>query len=212
MTEEIKAERRAEAARDDMVGGTTGMEVARQLIRRTLQFTRRKFPAEEKIRIVLKGIRGEVAVSELCRREGIHPTIYYKWLKDFMEAGKGRIRGDTKREATSEEVRQLREGGRTLGLRVQPKLLGRNTCRATKDAVEGLDAPKPGSSRHAIRGQVGFKKQPLGPLQSALRDLRIDRVTQDTREPPLERSSGDAGLLDDIRNTDGFPGVILDKS
>jgi len=56
--------------------------------------TRRKFPAEEKIRIVLEGIRGEVAVSELCRREGIHPTIYYKWLKDFMEAGKGRMRGD----------------------------------------------------------------------------------------------------------------------
>ncbi|MGA2632527.1 MAG: transposase [Terriglobia bacterium] len=71
--------------------------------------TRRKFPAEEKIRIVLEGIRGEVAVSELCRREGIHPTIYYKWLRDFMEAGKGRMRGDTKREATSEEVRQLRE-------------------------------------------------------------------------------------------------------
>jgi transposase len=54
-------------------------------------------------------MRGEVAVSELCRREGIHPPIYYKWLKDFMEAGKGRMRGDTKREATREEVRQLRE-------------------------------------------------------------------------------------------------------
>jgi transposase-like protein len=69
-------------------------EAARQLIRRTRQVPRRKFPAEEKIRIVLEGIRGEVAVSELCRREGIHPTIYYKWLKDFMEAGKGRLRGD----------------------------------------------------------------------------------------------------------------------
>jgi transposase len=84
-------------------------EAARQLIRRTRQVTRRKFPAEEKIRIVLEGIRGEVAVSELCRREGIHPTIYSKGLKDFLEAGKGRMRGDTKREATSEEVRQVRE-------------------------------------------------------------------------------------------------------
>jgi transposase len=84
-------------------------EAARQLIRRTRPVTRRKFPAEEKIRIVLEGIRGEVAVSELCRREGIHPTIYYKWLKDLMEAGKGRLRGDPKREATSEEVRQVRE-------------------------------------------------------------------------------------------------------
>ncbi len=84
------------------------------MIRRTCQVTRRKFPAEEKIRIVLEGIRGEAAVSELCRREGIHPTIYYKWLKDFMEAGKGRLRGDTKWEATSEEVRQLREEGDRL--------------------------------------------------------------------------------------------------
>ena len=62
----------------------------------------------------LAGSRGEVAVAELCRREGIHPTIYYKWLKDFMEAGKGRMRGDTKREATSEEVRQLREENERL--------------------------------------------------------------------------------------------------
>jgi transposase-like protein len=68
-------------------------EATRQLIRRTRQVTRRQFPAEEKIRILLEGIRGEVAVSELCRREGIHPTIYNKWLKDFMEAGKGRLRG-----------------------------------------------------------------------------------------------------------------------
>jgi len=86
----------------------------RAMIRRTRQVTRRKFPAEEKSRIVLEGIRGEVTVSELCRREGIHPTIYYKWLKDFMEAGKGRMRGDTKREATSEEVRQLREENERL--------------------------------------------------------------------------------------------------
>ena len=89
-------------------------EAARQLTRRTRQVTRRKFPAEENIRNVLEGIRGEVAVSGLCRREGIHPTIYYKWLKDFMEAGKGRMRGDTKREATSEEVRQLREENERL--------------------------------------------------------------------------------------------------
>jgi transposase len=59
---------------------------------------------------VVEGIRGEVAVSELCRRAGIHSTIYYKWLKDFMGACKGRLRGDTKREATSEEVRQPHEG------------------------------------------------------------------------------------------------------
>jgi len=84
-------------------------EAARQLIRRTRQVTRRKFPAEEKIRIVLEGIRGEVVVSELCRWEGIHPTICSRWLQDFREAGQGRRRGATKRDATSEEVRQLCE-------------------------------------------------------------------------------------------------------
>lgn len=83
-------------------------ETARQLIRRAKRATRRKFPAEEKIRIVREGIRAEVSIADLCRREGIHPTIYYKWLKDFMEAGKGRLRGDARREATSDEVTQLR--------------------------------------------------------------------------------------------------------
>ena len=66
-------------------------EAARQLIRRTRQVTRRKFPAEEKIRIVLGGIRGEVAVSELCRREGIPPTIYYIWLKGFHGGREGAV-------------------------------------------------------------------------------------------------------------------------
>lgn len=89
-------------------------ESARQLIRRAKQATRRKFPTEEKIRILLEGIRAEVSVAELCRREDIHPTIYYKWLKDFMEAGKARLRGDSKREATSEEVNQLRQENERL--------------------------------------------------------------------------------------------------
>jgi len=93
-------------------------ETARQLIRRAKRASRRKFPAEEKIRIVMEGIRAEVSVVELCRREGIHPTIYYKWLKDFLEAGKGRLRGDAKREATSEEVTQLRGENERLKLLV----------------------------------------------------------------------------------------------
>lgn len=89
-------------------------EGVRQLIRRAKQVSRRKFPAEEKIRILLEGIRAEVSVVELCRREGIHPTIYYKWLKDFMEAGKSRLRGDTRREATAEEVRQRQQENERL--------------------------------------------------------------------------------------------------
>ncbi len=62
----------------------------------------------------MEGIRGEISVSELCRREGMHPTIYYKWLKDFMEAGKGRMRGDALREATSDEVKALRQENERL--------------------------------------------------------------------------------------------------
>lgn len=70
--------------------------------------TRRKFSAEEKIRIVLEGLRGEVSVAELCRREGIVTNLYYRWSKDFLEAGKRRLLGDTVREATSGEVTELR--------------------------------------------------------------------------------------------------------
>jgi transposase len=75
-------------------------------IRRT---TRRKFSAEEKIRIVLEGLKGEESISELCRREGISPNLYYNWSKEFLEAGKRRLMGDTKREATSPEVTGLRQ-------------------------------------------------------------------------------------------------------
>lgn len=71
--------------------------------------TRRKFTAEEKIRIVIEGLRGEQSVSELCRKESIHPNQYYKWSKDFMEAAKKRMMGDTQREANSDEVKELKE-------------------------------------------------------------------------------------------------------
>ena len=70
--------------------------------------TRRKFSAEEKIRIVLDGLRGESSIAELCRREGINPNLYYRWSKDFLEAGKKQLAGDTVREATSAEVKELR--------------------------------------------------------------------------------------------------------
>ena len=70
--------------------------------------TRRKYSAEEKIRIVLEGLRGEDSVAELCRREGINSNVYYRWSKEFLEAGKKRLSGDEVREATSDEVKQLR--------------------------------------------------------------------------------------------------------
>lgn len=71
--------------------------------------TRRKFSTEEKIRIVLEGLKGEASIAELCRREGIAANLYYRWSKDFLEAGKKRLSGDTAREATSSEVSGLRD-------------------------------------------------------------------------------------------------------
>jgi transposase len=76
--------------------------------------TRRQFSAEEKIRIVLDGLRGERSISELCRREGIAESLYYNWSKDFMEAGKKRLAGDTTRQATSSEVTGLKREARDL--------------------------------------------------------------------------------------------------
>ena len=82
---------------------------AEKVIRDIRRETRRKYSAEEKIRIVLEGLRGEESIAELCRREGINPNMYYKWSKEFLEAGKARLTGDTKREANSSEVSALRQ-------------------------------------------------------------------------------------------------------
>ena len=87
---------------------------ARQVIRRTKRATRRQFSPEEKVRIVIEGIRGEITVTALCRREGIATNVYYKWLKDFMEAGKGRLKGDSLREASKAEVQSLQRENERL--------------------------------------------------------------------------------------------------
>ena len=77
------------------------------IVREIKRQTRRKFTAEEKIRIFLEGLRGEAGITDLCRKEGIHPTMYYKWSKAFLEAGKRQLNGDTIREAGSDEVKEL---------------------------------------------------------------------------------------------------------
>jgi transposase len=76
--------------------------------------TRKRHSSEEKIRIVLDGLRGEDSIAELCRREGIAQSLYYKWSKEFLEAGKKRLAGDTAREASSGEVKELRREARAL--------------------------------------------------------------------------------------------------
>jgi transposase len=85
--------------------GANSEQVVREIHRRT----RRRFSAEEKVRIVLEGLRGEESVAELCRREGLAPNLYYRWSKEFLEAGKKRLLGDTTREATAPEVQGLRQ-------------------------------------------------------------------------------------------------------
>lgn len=87
---------------------------ASSLISELKRKTRRKFSSEEKIRIIIEGMRGETSIAELCRREGIAQTLYYKWSKDFMEAGKKRLNGDTLREANTSEVNELKTENQDL--------------------------------------------------------------------------------------------------
>ena len=87
---------------------------AEQVVKDIRRKTRRHFSAEDKIRIVLDGLRGDDSIAELCRREGIAQSLYYTWSKEFMEAGKRRLAGDTARAATSDEVKDLRREARDL--------------------------------------------------------------------------------------------------
>ena len=89
-------------------------ESAEKTVRDIRRATRRHHSAEEKIRIVLEGLRGEVSIAELCRKEGINQNLYYRWSKEFLEAGKKRLAGDTAREATSDEVKELKAEARQL--------------------------------------------------------------------------------------------------
>jgi transposase len=91
-----------------------GVDMARGVVAEIRRATRRKFKAEDKIRIVLEGLRGEISVSQLCRRESISPALYYRWSKAFLEAGKNGLTVDTKRDATKAEVQCLREENEAL--------------------------------------------------------------------------------------------------
>ena len=87
---------------------------AEQVVKDIRRTTRKQYSAEEKIRIVLDGLRGEDSIAELCRREGIAQSMYYTWSKEFMEAGKRRLAGDTARAATTDEVKDLRREASAL--------------------------------------------------------------------------------------------------
>ena len=87
---------------------------AEKTVRDIRRATRRRYSAEDKIRIVLEGLRGEDSIAELCRREGINTNVYYRWSKEFLEAGKKRLAGDVVREAISNEVKDLRSEASAL--------------------------------------------------------------------------------------------------
>ena len=85
-----------------------------QVLKGIRRATRKHYSAEDKIRIVVDGLRGEYSIAELCRREGISESLYYSWSKEFLEAGKRRLAGDTARSATSDEVKDLRREAQEL--------------------------------------------------------------------------------------------------
>jgi len=106
------------------------------VVREIKRKTRRKFSSEEKIRIILEGLKGEESIATICRREGIASTLYYKWSKAFLEAGKRRLQGDTVREASSNEVTDLRKENEQLKQLVAEVSLKN---RVLKKSLSGLE-------------------------------------------------------------------------
>jgi transposase len=108
---------------------------AQSTVRQIRRKTRKKYSAEDKIRIVIEGLRGDMSVAELCRREGISQSLYYKWSKEFLEAGKSRLAGDTRREADGAEVKEMRSELEQLKLLVAELSLKN---RVLKKSLRGL--------------------------------------------------------------------------
>ena len=109
---------------------------ADKAIRDIRRATRRQYSAEEKIRIVLEGLRGESSIAELCRKEGINQNLYYRWSKEFLEAGKKRLAGDTAREANSDEVKGLRREAAQLKEALAETVLNRRRRIKQKTLAE----------------------------------------------------------------------------
>ncbi len=120
---------------------------AEQVVKDIRRATRRQFSAEEKIRIVLEGVRGEESIAELCRREGIASSMYYGWSKEFLDAGKRRLAGDTTRAATSGEVKDLRREAQALkeavaDLTLENRLLKKSMLADGEDEALGMPHPR----------------------------------------------------------------------
>ena len=111
-----------------------------QVVKDIRRATRKQYSAEEKIRIVLDGLRGEYSIAELCRREGIAESLYYAWSKEFLEAGKRRLSGDTERSATSGEVKDLRREVRDMKELVADLALENRLLKKSMIGAGGEDA------------------------------------------------------------------------
>jgi transposase len=139
---------------------------AAQVLKDIRRQTRRQYSAEEKIRIVLEGLRGEENISELCRREGIAASMYYGWSKEFLEAGKRRLAGDTARAATSGEVKDLRREATALkevvaDLTLENRLLKKSMSGDGEDCIrEGRDHPVGRAIASAGQAHIGQARHP----------------------------------------------------
>jgi len=111
-----------------------------QVVKDIRRATRKQYSAEEKIRIVLDGLRGEYSIAELCRREGIAESLYYSWSKEFLEAGKRRLSGDTERSATGGEVKDLRREVRDMKELVADLALENRLLKKSMIGAGGDDA------------------------------------------------------------------------
>jgi transposase len=143
---------------------------AEDAIRDIRRATRRHFSAEEKIRIVLEGLRGEESIAELCRREGIASSMYYGWSKEFLEAGKRRLAGDTARAATSDEVKDLRREAQalkevvadlTLDNRLLKKRMARPVCKGFDRERRKISLRQRIRPRRVSPGQDGDTRAPV---------------------------------------------------
>ncbi|MFZ1947602.1 MAG: IS3 family transposase [bacterium] len=156
--------------------GTQESRSPESVVKEIRRKTRRKFSSEEKIRIVLEGLKGEESISALCRREGIPTGLYYRWSKDFLEAGKKRLKGDTVREANTVEVSALRQENAELKQLVAD--LSLDNCRLKKSLNQGLERERymrysQSEKMEVIRIVEGSG---LG-VKATLRELGINRST-----------------------------------
>jgi transposase len=155
---------------------------AEDAIRDIRRATRRHFSAEEKIRVVLEGLRGEESIAELCRREGIASSMYYGWSKEFLEAGKRRLAGDTVRAATSDEVKDLRREAQalkevvadlTLENRLLKKRMARPVCKGFDRERRKISLLQRIRPRMVSPGQDGDTRAPVLIKRSASRAFCI---------------------------------------